>query len=275
MQVGGVALEYYVPETVAELQATLAELAGRRPFILGGGCNTIFPDEPFSRPIISTEKLRRVELGERSLRAEAGVRIDSLIRAAIESGLGGLEGLVGIPGTVGGAVAMNAGGSGWEFGALVREIGAIPAAGGEIAVLDGMDIPWGYRSWNLSGWVAAWVLLELSPASTAELRQRARECFRQKHQSQPLAEPSSGCIFKNPPGHSAGRLIESLGLKGLRRGGAMVSERHANFIVNRGGRARASDVVGLVEEVRSRVEEAYNVRLETEVVLAAGDGPLR
>lgn len=267
-QIGGPATEFYVPANTRELQALLEGLKSRRPFVLGGGCNTLFPDESFARPVISTARLRRLEVGDASIRAEAGVRIDSLIRTAIESGLGGLENLVGIPGTVGGATVMNAGGSGWNFGDRVREVGLISTSGGDLVRVPGREVSWGYRSWNVEGYVVAWVTLDLYRDSTPELRKRAKEFFLSKRRSQPLGMASAGCIFKNPPGASAGEMIESLGLKGLRRGGAMVSERHANFIVNDEGRARSGDVLALIEEIRARVEEAYQVRLEMEIVVA-------
>jgi UDP-N-acetylmuramate dehydrogenase len=267
-QIGGQAAEFYQPHSIGELQLLLGRLSARQPFILGGGCNTLFPDDPFRRPIISTAGLRRLELGATTIRAEAGVGLGVLIRTAIESGLGGLETLVGIPGTVGGATVMNAGIPGCSWCDRVQEVGVLDRTGGAPARLPGREIPWGYRSWNLEGYVVGWVVLELTPAETPELRRRARECLLAKHGGQPVGLPSAGCVFKNPPGRSAGAMIDSLGLKGLERGGATVSERHANFIVNREGRASSADVKALIQEVRARVEKAYRVRLETEIVVA-------
>lgn len=267
-QIGGLAGEFYQPRSVGELGTLLKGLGTQRPFLLGGGCNTLFPDGSFGRPIVSTTSLRRVEVREGTICAEAGVRIDSLTRTAIECGLGGLENLVGIPGTVGGATVMNAGGAGWNLGDHVREIGVLGLQDGALERIGGDEVPWGYRSWNVEGRAVAWVVFDLVPVPTAELRKRARELFRGKRRSQPLGAPSAGCVFKNPPGRSAGALIDSLGLKGLRRGGAAVSERHANFIVNGEGRASCADVLALIEEVRARVEKAFHVRLETEIVVA-------
>lgn len=268
-RIGGKAQEFYCPESVGDLGVLMAELKDRRPFLLGGGCNTLFPDGLFDRPILSTAKMKRLEVRPGNLLwAECGVRIGSLIGKAIETGLSGLERFVGIPGTVGGAVAMNAGGIGVSFGDLVREIGVVSTETGETTCLPGDAVPWGYRSWNLGGYAVAWALLELEPACMKDLRRQARNYFHAKRSTQPLGQPSAGCIFKNPPGQAAASLIDRLGLKGLRHGGAEVSERHANFIVNRQGAASARDVRQLIQEIQGRVKAAYDVELETEVVLA-------
>jgi UDP-N-acetylmuramate dehydrogenase len=269
-KIGGRAKELYQPESLGELQEILRALrsSARAPYILGGGANTLFPDGDYSRPVISTGRLRRLERRGETLHAECGVRLNRLLRESIEQGLGGLEGLAGIPGTAGGAVAMNAGGSGWSLGERVKRLGFLPLDGGDLVVLEGRDLPWRYRSWGLEGGVAAWVELELRPDHPERLRQATKDFLRRKARTQPLGLPSAGCVFKNPPEGSAGRWIDALGLKGLRRGGACVSEQHANFIVNAEGRARASDVLSLVDEVRSSVLRAFGVRLETEIVIA-------
>jgi UDP-N-acetylmuramate dehydrogenase len=268
-KIGGVASEYFAPRTLDELREVLACLRarGEAPFLLGGGANTLFPDGAFARPVVSTERLRRLEVRGTEVVAECGVRLNALIQAAIRSGLAGLEGFVGIPGTAGGAAAMNAGGSGWSFGERIRTIGLIPIDGGPPVARRGEDVRWGYRSAGLGGHVVGWVELDLAPARADGLRARARDLMLRKSRTQPLGAASAGCIFKNPPGASAARLIDELGLKGLARGGAKVSERHANFIVNATGAARAADVVALLEEVRGRVAGAFGISLETEIVL--------
>jgi UDP-N-acetylmuramate dehydrogenase len=248
----------------------LEELAarGERPFILGGGTNVLFPDEDFSRPIISTERLGGLEVCGNLVRAQSGVRLGWLFQTAIRHGLGGLEGFTGIPGTAGGAVMMNAGGGGWNFGDRVREIGLFPISGGPMIRVQGSEVEWGYRRTSLQDFVVAWVSLELEPDDSSRLRERAGAFLRRKIQTQPLGESSAGCVFRNPPGQAAAKLIEELGLKGLSSGGAKVSERHANFIVNATGKARASDVVSLVEDLRTRVARTFGIRLETEIVMA-------
>jgi UDP-N-acetylmuramate dehydrogenase len=269
-KIGGTAREYHAPDSIEALRGVLRELHARRepPFILGGGANTLFPDGEYARPVVSTERLRLLEVEDTSVFAECGVPLNVLISRSVHDGLGGLEGFAGIPGTAGGAVAMNAGGAGWSFGDRVRELGLLPLDGGPPVRVRGSEVSWGYRTANLKGFVVAWVALDLEPADRAEIRARAREFLRKKAARQPLGIPSAGCIFKNPAGGAAGKWIEDLGLKGLRSGGAKVSEVHANFIVNDTGSARAEDVLKLVGEVRSRVERTYGVTLETEIVLA-------
>lgn len=267
-RIGGEAVEYHAPSSLGGFQKVLRALKGRRPFLLGGGCNTLFPDGAFERPVISTVKMRGLEIDGNCVRVECGVRLGTLIGRTIEAGLGGLEGFVGIPGTVGGAVVMNAGGSGKSFGDRVKELGLLSLDSGEVIRLPGDRVPWSYRSWNLTGYAVGWVSLELEPEGSPELRRRACEFFLWKRDRQPLEKPSAGCIFKNPPGRSAAALIDDLGLKGLRRGGAMVSERHANFIVNPEGKARSEDVIELIREIQKQVEAAHGIRLETEIILA-------
>jgi UDP-N-acetylenolpyruvoylglucosamine reductase len=136
---GGTAREFHAPATIEGLEAALSSCARRgvRPFILGGGANTLFPDGEFIRPVISTEKLRWLEVDGSALVAECGVRLNYLIQTACRAGLGGLEGFVGIPGTAGGAVMMNAGGGGWSFGDRVEELGLLPIAGSRAASWSG------------------------------------------------------------------------------------------------------------------------------------------
>jgi len=269
-KIGGVAREFHIPTTIEELRGLLRALHKRRVelFILGGGANTLFPDGEYQRPVVSTEKLRGLTIDGHRVRAECGVPLNVLINTAIRAGLAGLEGFVGIPGTAGGAVRMNAGGAGWSFGDRVLELGLLPLDGGPLEVVPGKDVAWGYRTCGINGFVVAHAVFDLTRETPAPIRERSVAFMKRKAATQPLRLPSAGCIFRNPEGSSAGKCIEQLGLKGLSRGGARVSERHANFIVNATGRARASDVLYLVEEVRSRVERELGVRLETEIVLA-------
>ena len=271
-KIGGMARECWEPGTLAELGGILEKLGseGRRPFMLGGGANVLFPDGEFLQPVVSTERLRGIVVEGRSLVAECGARLNVLIQAALRAGLAGLEGFVGIPGTAGGAVVMNAGGSGWSFGERVVELGLFPIGGGPLIRARGSDVRWDYRRAHLDGYAVAWVRLELVPGDTDRLKASARSFMVKKARTQPLDEASAGCIFKNPEGGSAARLIDELGLKGLRRGGAVVSSLHANFIVNAEGRATARDVLGLIDDVRARVAAGRGVFLETEIVLPRG-----
>ena len=266
----GATANAYEPRTIDEFRDVLQVLtcSGEHPFILGGGYNTVFPDHPFTRPVIQTSKLSQYTFQGTRLRAKAGARLDTLIGMSISAGLGGLEHFRGVPGTVGGAVTMNAGGSGHEFGDLVRSVTAIDPCSGEIVVLDRDEIRWGYRHARLNGLVVAEAELELVPSDTDVLRRRAIAFIKKKAEQQPLSSHNAGCVFKNPPGASAGGMIDSLGLKGERVGHAVVSPRHANFIVNEAGAATTSDVLKLIERVRTVVRDHYGVQLELEVVLA-------
>ncbi len=272
--IGGEAGEFYAPRHVEELREVCLRLAEekREPHVLGGGCNTLFPDGPFRRPVISTENLRGISIEGSRIAAGAGERLQVLIRTAIEAGLGGLEHFVGIPGTAGGAAVMNAGGSGRSFGDLVEKVEGLCRKTFEPVILDGRSIAWGYRTSGLGDLVVTSVDLLLQPTPTGVLRERARLLLRRKAERQPLSFPSAGCVFKNPPGASAGALIERAGLKGAREGGALVSPRHANFIVNETGQATARDVMTLLETVRESVHREFGVRLETEIVLPADEG---
>ena len=277
MGVGGHPRELYEPGSFNELCDLLGTLED--PFILGGGCNTIFPDGDFNRPVIRTKKLGRLHVEEDGrVYAEAGVNINRIIRQTVKAGLGGLEQLAGIPGTVGGGTAMNAGnGPDACFGKHITKLYVVSP--GELAVqeIKGSDVPWRYRNWGLNDtetggagdWVVAAVELELEPGDVDELWSEMQRCEKRKAENQPLRLASSGCMFKNPgAGPSAGRLIQGCDLKGLREGGASVSDLHANFIINREREASSDDVKLLMERVIGQVYEQTGYLLEPEVVFA-------
>lgn len=269
MGVGGCPRELYEPGSRDELCQLLVSLDD--PFILGGGCNTIFPDGEFYRPVIRTRRLEELRIRENGrVYAEAGVGINTIIRKTVNAGLGGLEKLAGIPGTVGGGTAMNAG-NGPEacFGKHIRRLHIVSPDNGILKSIRGSEVPWRYRDWNMPGWVVVAVELELEPGDRAELRREMKSYEARKSQSQPLVHASSGCMFRNPgEGPSAGKLIQGCNLKGLVRGGAEVSKLHANFIVNRRRSANSNDVKRLMKEVSRQVEEQTGYLLEPEVVFA-------
>jgi len=235
---------------------------------LGGGFNTLVRDEGVDGIVLLTGKLRALNWEpDGALRAEAGVSHSQVMRACIERGRSGLEFGAGIPGTVGGWVAMNA-------GVPAREVrDALLDA--EVATLDrgrvrlaAERLDFVYR--NARGLSAGAVLLSArfrtEPAPSAGVRAAIDEHISRRRATQPLDLPSCGSVFKNPPGEHAGQLIEQCGLKGEREGGAQISCVHANFIVNRGG-ARASDVLALIERAREGVRSQTGIELETEVRL--------
>ena len=269
-RIGGDAREFYTPASLSELRQLLGILAreGKDPFFLGKGANTLFPDGEYSRPVISTSRLRGVSVDGRCIRADAGVSLGGLIGLSVRQGLSGLEGLIGIPASIGGAVMMNAGGRHGEVASRVARLGLLPVDGGALVEVDGDEVPWRYRNAGIRDHVVAWAELELVRSHPSDIRESMQQCLSAKWSSQPLAAHSAGCVFRNPPGDSAGRLIEELCLKGERRGAACVSPRHANFIVNDDGSASASDVVELLEAVRERVQRSRGVSLNTEIVFA-------
>src|SRR6266446_870705 len=200
-------------------------------------------------------------------RVDAAADLGRTVTFCAKHDLGGMGGLIGVPGTVGGALRMNAGAYGMQIGAYVREVKLYRAADHKIEILQGNQISFEYRhtSFAPDDMMLA-VALELPSKPYKEILQGIRICNEKRRSSQPLGQKSAGCIFKNPPGASAGRMIDELGLKGLSRGDARVSDRHANFFVN-AGKASAKDMLGLIADVRERVHSTFKVELEHEVVI--------
>jgi UDP-N-acetylmuramate--L-alanine ligase/UDP-N-acetylenolpyruvoylglucosamine reductase len=271
LRVGGSARLYAEPAAVADLQLLLREAAARgvKVYALGRGSNLVVPDEGVDGLVISLAHSvwQSCELRpDGRLRAGAGLRLKHLCGFATQAGLGGFEFLEGIPGSVGGALRMNAGAMGGWFFSVVEEVQLMTLAG-EIRVLGKAEMNVTYRECReLVNAFALGVLLR--PAARAESEDISRQVGvyrRQRAETQPR-EPSAGCIFKNPPGVSAGQLIDELGLKGERVGDAEVSPVHANFIINRGGAASA-DIILLMRRVRERVRQARAITLEPEVLL--------
>jgi UDP-N-acetylmuramate dehydrogenase len=198
---------------------------------------------------------------------DAAADLGRMVTHCAKNDLGGMEGLIGVPGTVGGALRMNAGAYGTQIGSYVREVKVYRAKGRRIETLRGDQISFEYRhtSFAPDDMMLA-VKLELPSKTYPEILKGIRLCNEKRRASQPLGQKSAGCIFKNPPGGSAGRMIDELGLKGFHVGDARVSDRHANFFVN-AGRATASDMLTLISSVRERVQSAYGLNLENEVVV--------
>ncbi|MCI8801889.1 MAG: UDP-N-acetylmuramate dehydrogenase [Oscillibacter sp.] len=250
------------------LLLSLAEDCGARPFVMGSGTNLLAPDQGLDRLVIITSGLSRLEMGAESgtLLAESGVSLARLADFACKQGLTGLEFVHGIPGTVGGGVCMNAGAYGGEMKQVVSSVSALfPEEG--VRVLTGEALAFGYRRSFLTEHPEAVVLsavFRLFPGNPESIRETQRSLMARRKASQPLEWPSAGSTFKRPEGHFAGTLIDQCGLKGLRVGGAQVSEKHAGFVINRGGAASA-DVRELIRQVQARVFEKTGVRLEPEV----------
>lgn len=258
-------------EALIELM-TWVRAKGIPHFILGAGSNVLAPDGPWQAVAIqldracnAIEKLPEpAQEGSEIWFVGSGVRLARLLRFCLKKGLRGMEGLAGIPGTVGGALVMNAGTKAGAIGDAMVWISVLDAGGNRIR-LQKNQLSFGYRSMQLpTESLVLGAAFQLHADSRDALRGRLRQMMIQRKDTQPHGWPSAGCVFKNPPGHSAGALIERVGLKGLRVGNAQVSSKHANWIINLGN-ARASDILVLIGLIERRVEKEFGIRLEREV----------
>lgn len=234
--------------------------------VVGKGSNLLVTDKGINGAVI-TLKGELAEIGGRSgnlVMAGGGVSNRTLIKYCINEGLSGVEFLAGVPGTIGGAVMMNAGAYGEETGPMIEKIGVVTSCG-NITELQGPEICFSYRKSSIEEKaIIHSVTLKLKEGRQGLIRERVEKNISMRRESQPLDMPSCGSVFKNPPGNYAARLIEASGLKGMRVGGAMISPKHANFIVNTGD-AKASDILALIDMARNRVKEDSGILLETEV----------
>ncbi len=296
MRVGGRAewlLEPANPEELVRAWNAAREL-GITPRILGGGANLVIEDGVLEGVVIATSRLRyilRPAAGEdpsgewtrtpeslqstpppaedRRLVAWCGATIPGLVRAATELGWSGLEGLAGVPGQIGGATAMNAGGRWGDFWDVVESVRVLDCDSGVVRDLPRAECRPSYRDGGMRGFVVLGTVVRLAPGAKHEVQARVSEYLQTKRRVQPVTEWSAGCIFKNPDpsksgGRSAGKLVEDCGGKQLSRGDAVVSSLHGNFIVNR-GHASAADVFTLIEDLRDLVREKSGVDLSVEV----------
>ena len=235
---------------------------------LGGGTNVLIADGEL--PWVMLQLVAGepdVAIQGNSVWVDAAADLGRMVTTCARQNLGGMEGLIGVPGSVGGALRMNAGAYGTEIGKFVREVEVYRAESGENETVRDEQICFEYRHTSFGpGDVMLRARLELPERPYAEIVAGIRVCNEKRRASQPLNQKSAGCIFKNPPGGSAGRMIDGLGLKGFRVGDAMVSDRHANFFVN-AGQASCADMLGLIAEVRERVHAAHGAELEEEVIV--------
>jgi UDP-N-acetylmuramate dehydrogenase len=235
---------------------------------LGGGSNLLVGDGELPWVVMTLVKPEPdVVLTGNFAQVDAAADLGRTVTYCAKNDLGGMEGLIGVPGTIGGALRMNAGAYGMQIGSYVREVKLYRAAERKIEILRDDQISFEYRhtSFAPDDMMLA-VKLELPSKPFKEILQGIRICNEKRRSSQPLGQKSAGCIFKNPPGKSAGRMIDELGLKGLNVGDARISDRHANFFVNAGS-ASAKDMLTLIGDVRERVNKAFDVELEHEVVV--------
>ena len=233
--------------------------------LLGNGSNLLVSDRGFGGVIISMENWDSLHIEGNRMRAGAGVLLPRLSREAQAASLAGLAFACGIPGTIGGALVMNAGAYGREMKDVVRRV-KVMTRDGQVKTLEAEALGLGYRTSLIpaKGYVVLEAELELMPGDSQEIRAEMESLSAKRREKQPLEYPSAGSTFKRPTGYFAGKLIDDAGLRGLRVGDAQVSEKHCGFVVNRGN-ATAADVLSLCAQVRERVREAFGVELELEV----------
>lgn len=276
-RVGGRADCLYKPADLQDLQIFLQQGLGKGPYLwFGLGSNLLVRDGGVRGTVVVLHGgLSSLEREGESVWAQAGVPSAKLARFAAQAGLQGGEFLAGIPGTVGGALAMNAGAFGGETWQVVRRVRVIDH-NGTLKMLDASAFEISYRQVRLKEgcgpvWFVAAEFGFNAGGDPVALRKRIRRLLAQRAESQPTGVASCGSVFRNPPGDYAGRLIEAAGLKGLRVGGAEVSEKHANFIINRGS-ATAHDIEALIQEIQARVESRFGVLLQPEVRIVGDPG---
>ncbi|MCE3222330.1 MAG: murB [Nitrospira sp.] len=264
-RIGGPAEVLIEPADVEDLRRVMAQARAENiPTFVVGGTNLLIRDGGISGIVVSLKKFKaiRQEPGH-VLYAEGGVGMPTLIGYAVRRSLTGLEWGAGIPGTVAGCVVMNAGTRLGEMKDSVKAVRLLDLRG-RMRDIPAADIPFSYRRAHLPRGIVVGVWLQLKPGEHGRVEKTVKEYLQYRKDTQPLTLPSAGCVFKNPPHDSAGRLVEAAGLKGVRVGDAQVSEKHANFVVNV-GHARAGDVVTLIKKVRAAVKKQSGITLELEL----------
>lgn len=272
-KIGGAVKCLAIPRTEEGFEDLLLRVRtdGIPHMILGGGSNVLAPDGSWNAMVIKPARafslIRRLEPGEdgkENTFVGAGVALAALLRFCLAEGLRGLEWSVGIPGSIGGAVVMNAGAKGACMADVIQWIDVMDGNGNRRRV-PRCELTPVYRSMELPrDWIVLGACFKLEKGKREAIRRLSSQYMRQRRQATPLGRPSAGCVFKNPPGASAGALIDECGLKGLRIGDAAISEKHANWIINH-GRASSRDVVALMEIMESEVFHRFGVSLEREV----------
>jgi len=264
-KIGGPADVLVEPADVADVCRVVVQAHGARiPLFVVGGTNLLIRDGGIRGIVVSLSKLRGIhEEAGAVLYAEGGAGMPTLIAYAIRRSLAGLEWAAGIPGTVGGCLVMNAGTRLGEMKDAVKAVRLVTMKG-EVRDLPAESIRFDYRRAHLPKGIVVGVWLQLHSGVRADIARIVKDYLHYRKDTQPLAMPSAGCVFKNPPRDSAGRLLEAAGLKGMRVGDAEVSTKHGNFIVNR-GHASAADVIDLIQKVRRMIQQKAGVRLELEL----------
>ena len=272
---GGCADVFVTPQSITEA-ADIVRLLLARDIdytVIGNGSNLLVSDKGYRGCIICIgSAFGNITVHDNVITAGAGALLSKVAKAAYENGLTGLEFASGIPGTVGGAVVMNAGAYGGEMKDVIISVTMLDTTSGETVIFTGDDMKFGYRTSVVKNHpfivLEAQILLEAG--SRVDIKDKMDELTRRRKEKQPIEYPSAGSTFKRPEGYFAGKLIEDAGLKGFSVGGAAVSEKHCGFVINAGG-ATASDIIELIKKVRFTVNEKFGVMLEPEVVILGED----
>ena len=270
-KVGGVADVFVIPQSIEEAADIIRLLLSRNePYIvIGNGSNILVSDKGYRGCIVCMDKgTDTISVNGTSIKAQAGAMLSKVANAAYENGLTGLEFASGIPGTVGGAMVMNAGAYGSEMKDVTVNVTLFDAATGEVITVPAGDMEFGYRTSIVKKhpYTVLAAEFKLAAGNREEIKAQMDELAQKRREKQPLEYPSAGSTFKRPEGYFAGKLIEDAGLKGYSVGGAAVSEKHCGFVINTGG-ATATDVIRLMADVREKVNEKFGVFLEPEVVM--------
>jgi UDP-N-acetylmuramate dehydrogenase len=277
LRIGGPADIFAMPQDLSSLKNMHINLRRNKiPFFpLGGGTNILVRDGGIEGAVISLRSLRRTGVLSKDnkyayLFAEAGTLLQRIVNFSKENGYSGVEGLAGIPGTLGGAIFGNAGAFGYEMKDVLVLVEVMDIEG-RIKKFNAEEINFGYRSSSISqNELILGAKIKLKKDEKEEVSAKVDDFLEKKREKQPLWEPSAGCVFKNPAGLSAGKLIDEAGCKGIRIGDVEVSSIHANFFINK-GEAKASDFIRLMEEVAHRVKERFGVVLEPEIKIVGRD----
>ena len=267
-RIGGPADFYLCPHSTKEVQQTvqICKEENLPYFILGNGSNLLVSDKGYRGVIIQLWKnFSDISVKDCCITAKAGALLSKVAAEALEEGLTVMEFASGIPGTIGGAVFMNAGAYGGEMKDIIKEVKVLDDQG-EVRVLSNEEMKLGYRTSIVKekGYTVLSAVLQLKKGDVSVIRETMEDLKNRRTSKQPLDMPSAGSTFKRPEGYFAGKLIMDSGLRGFSMGGAQVSEKHCGFVVNKGG-ATAEDVTALIREVQRRVKEKFGVELETEV----------
>lgn len=272
LKIGGKADFFSEPGNLKELRLVVnwAKKNKMPVFVIGAGSNLLVSDKGVKGLVIKlgSAYFKNITIKGNYLEAGSGAKLFQIIQFAKGKTLGGCEFLAGIPGTLGGALVMNAGCWGKCIGELVSEVEVLDHSG-NIKTIKGKEIVFSYRKTNLGKYIILSAILKLKSSQRDAIIRNIKEYILKRHSSQGLTFPNAGCIFKNPQTLSAGRMIDLCGLKGKSMGGALISNKHANFILNKGG-AKSNDVLKLMRLIKARVSKRFKIKLEPEIKIWRG-----